>query len=92
MVTPEAEVAIGENGPRYSEGASGLRSHMSICDEPPHKKKRMTDFALPPPMLFASRSGVFASNGIEEPTDRPAKPVADAIKNARRWSIELLFE
>jgi hypothetical protein len=92
MVTPLADVAIGEKGPRYSEGASGLRSHMSICDEPPHKKKRITDFALPPPRLLDKRSGFFAISDREAPTDRPAKPVADATKKARRWSIELMWE
>jgi hypothetical protein len=32
---PGTFVLIGLNSPRYSAGAAGLRSYMSMCDGPP---------------------------------------------------------
>ena len=42
---PGAEVEIGWNVPRYSTGASGFMSHVSMCDAPPLSQMRMVDFA-----------------------------------------------
>src|SRR5207249_607504 len=38
-----AVVRIGRNGPRYSLGASGLRSKVSSWLGPPHIQKRITE-------------------------------------------------
>src|SRR4051812_10667980 len=43
---PGTLVAIGRNGPRYSVGASGLRSYVSSWLGPPHIQKRMTEASL----------------------------------------------
>ena len=36
-----AVVLMGRNGPRYSIGASGFISHISMCEEPPQRKNRV---------------------------------------------------
>ena len=65
---------------------------MSIWEEPPHKKKRMTDFAWPPPLFLAGGLSLDASKGCGIPKGSPANPVADAIRKALRWSMDLCLE
>ena len=43
--TPGAEVCTDLNSPRTSAGALGLRSHMSMCEEPPLSQMRMVERA-----------------------------------------------
>ncbi len=77
--TPGAEVAIGLNSPRYSTGASGFMSQVSMCDAPPLSQMRMVDCAG-----WRRRS-----TGDAAPTrlDRcsPVKPRPPATRNARRF-------
>ena len=73
---PGAEVAIGENGPRYSSGALGFMSHVSRCDAPPQRKNRIVDLAVP-----ARTSEPVASVAVACEISTPgnaANPVADA--------------
>src|SRR5688572_21817269 len=77
-----AEVAIGLNSPRYSTGASGFMSHMSMWEEPPQRKKRMVDFAG-----FFRGGGIAAAPNAERPKLSPAKPTVDAARNVRRLII-----
>ena len=78
--TPGAEVAIGWNGPRYSTGASGFMSHMSMCDAPPHRKNRIVDLARPP--VVSAAGAAAARCGL--PNCRPANPTPEATRNVRR--------
>ena len=42
---PGADVSTGLKVPRYSAGASGFMSQVSMCDAPPLSQMRMADFA-----------------------------------------------
>ena len=46
---PESSWRSGRNSPRISAGASGFRSKLSSCDNPPERKIKMTEgaFAVP---------------------------------------------
>src|SRR5438270_6501211 len=46
--TPGTLVAIVPNGPRTSEEASGLGSHISMWLGPPESQNTITDFGAPP--------------------------------------------
>ena len=74
-------MAIGRNAPRYSAGASGFMSQVSIWDAPPHRKNRIVDLAFPG---RAADEVVAANAGV--PKRSPAKPRLEATKNARRPS------
>ena len=39
---PGTTVATGRNAPRYSDGAFGLRSYVSMCGGPPGSQMKMT--------------------------------------------------
>ena len=52
---PGTVVATGLKGPRYSAGASGFMSHVSMCDAPPESQNKITDLALPPVAGEAAR-------------------------------------
>src|SRR5262245_30722718 len=57
---PGTLVAMGVNSPRTSAGASGLRSHMSMCGGPPGRYTLMTarwEWRMPEPASAASRLG-----------------------------------
>ncbi len=78
-------MAIGAKGPRYSVGAFGFRSHMSICEDPPQRKNRIVDFAsLRPCGTFAAAAGAVV------PQDVPAKPMPEATRNERLESDVLI--
>ena len=80
-VTPGADVAIGSNGPRYSAGAFGFMSHMSMCDAPPHRKNRMVDLALPPEASTVSAARLERAGF---PNATPPIPRLEATRNVRR--------
>ena len=40
---PGTFVRIGRNSPRYSLGASGFRSYISMCGGPPGSQRKITD-------------------------------------------------
>ena len=60
---PSALLAIGLCGPRTPSGASGFMSNMSMCDGPPHWKRKITDFARALGRLpdFASAASSFGN-------------------------------
>ncbi len=45
--SPELTSQSAQKGTRYSRGAFGFMSHMSTCDAPPLRKKRIVERALP---------------------------------------------
>src|SRR5262245_19106240 len=71
---------MGLNSPRYSAGALGLRSQVSMCDAPPLSQIRMVDLACLRPwaagLLAAARAGVGKG--------RPQNPTLPATRNVRR--------
>ena len=73
-------VAIGLNSPRYSAGASGFRSHVSMWLGPPPFQIRMTEVSFAarrePPGRPAARS---TSASV-----RPARPSKPALRKLRR--------
>jgi len=75
-----ADVFIGENSPLYSTGALGFISHMSICDAPPHRKKRMVDFA------GLRRAGSACDPNAAFPNGNPKQAVVEAVIKERRLS------
>ena len=72
---------MGLNSPRYSRGASGFMSHMSMCDEPPQRKNRIVDFA------GCLRGAAIDVPNAERPKLNPASPIDDAAMNARRLML-----
>ena len=75
-------MAIGRNGPRYSSGALGFISHISICEDPPHIKNTMVDLAREPPVL-PELSGA-PTTGLAIPEQAaPVMPDADATSIVR---------
>ena len=73
---------MGRKSPRYSAGASGFISHMSMWDAPPHKKKSTVDRAG-----LRRVSGVCAAE-TERPNGRPKHAAVDAVRKARRLKVE----
>src|SRR4051812_50105373 len=75
---------VGEtpNSPRYSTGASGLGSHMSMCDGPPRIHRMMTDGSRPP-FVFGAETG-FDSARSSSARLRPAVPSRPARRKDRR--------
>src|SRR5581483_5269027 len=76
---PGADVSIGLNSPRYSAGAFGLRSQVSMCDAPPLSQIRMVDLAC----LRALAAGLLAA-GARRGKCRPQKPTPPATRKVRR--------
>src|SRR5438876_7888920 len=76
------------NSPRTFDGASGLRSQMSMWLGPPCRKIRMTDFALPQPVLPLAESEAdsepSACNRRMSPSARPNTPAPPIRMNSRR--------
>src|SRR5438067_1485529 len=75
---PAALVAIGWNSPRYSAGALGFMSQVSICDAPPLSQMRIVDLAFFRPPLAAGAA--FTRLG----KCRPQNPRPLATRNVRR--------
>src|SRR5687767_11031869 len=84
MAIPGAEVAIGRNSPRYSNGASGLRSNVSMWLGPPHSHSTMIDFPLE---LFAP--AVAASKRNSSGNDKLANPASPSCNRARRFKVPM---
>jgi hypothetical protein len=76
--TPAAFVSIGLNSPRYSSGASGFRSHMSMVAGPPPSHTRMT------PSAFAPRARPRSSARRASGSVSPSRPAVPTLKNPRR--------
>jgi hypothetical protein len=81
-VMPGALVAAGMNGPRYSAGASGFMSQVSMCNAPPLSQTMIVDFALPRDVRVPSSVPEVAAFARLNPT-RPRPP---ATRNVRRSS------
>src|SRR5579871_5284101 len=78
---PGTFVSIVPNSPRYSSGASGLGSHMSIWLGPPRIHRMMTEFAS---FRLADSGVAFASKRSKSARPKPAKPSMPARKKPRR--------
>ncbi len=77
---PGTFVRMGFQIPRYSAGASGFMSYMSMCPGPPSSQIRMTDVFLPPPSGDPSRAFKIVGN----PTDAiPARPTCTKLRRVR---------
>src|SRR5688572_28486101 len=74
---PGTFVLIGLNAPRYSTGASGLRSNVSMWDGPPFKLMKIAEVAFAP---FTSPA---AAMRRKPESDRPA-PTAPTLRKSRR--------
>ncbi len=72
-------VEIARYGPRISDGASGLGSHMSMWLGPPESQNRMTAFLSPPFGVAAVADSFNVSARLS-----PARPVKPVCKNQRR--------
>ena len=68
---------MGENSPRTSTGASGLRSQTSMWDGPPGRKTMMTD-------LWLLRLPLAASARSRSGNVSPPSPSAPTVKKERR--------
>src|SRR5262245_15492792 len=77
---PGTLVGFVPNSPRYSAGAAGLGSHMSMCDGPPRIHRMITDGRRPP---FAGAGAAVASWRSRAARPRPA---ALAWRKPRRLS------
>ncbi len=77
-----AVVAMGENSPRYSTGASGFMSHMSMWEAPPQRKKRIVDLAG----FFRWGVGVLAKAAF--PRGSPKQAAVEAVRKERRLRAE----
>ena len=83
------EVRICPCGERYSFGASGFMSRMSIWLGPPHWKRKMTDFALGAILRFATvASEARNSFGIVMPRS-PMPPARSRVRRAIAVSRKL---
>ncbi len=58
-------------------------SHMSTCDAPPLRKKRIVERALPGDVLTTSFATAFVC-----PKPKPATPAVEATTSARRLSLK----
>ena len=76
-------MGIDWNGLRISEGASGFMSHMSMCDAPPQRKKRIVDLA------GLRRGAAPDAPNAEGPKLKPARPAVEAARNVRRLCAAL---
>src|SRR5262245_34654131 len=81
MSRPGTLVRIGLKSPRYSLGASGLRSKVSMWLAPPQSQRTITDFGLV--------RGVFASASRRSKLARlkPPRTDAPARRNERRLKV-----
>src|SRR5688572_27486953 len=64
-------------------GASGFMSNMSMCDGPPHWKRKMTDFARG--LIDCGFSSAFSNPGMVN----PSRPMPPTLSAARRPITEL---
>src|SRR5262249_31039441 len=76
-------VGIDLTSPRYSAGASGLRSQVSWCAGPPHMNRTMHDFALPSGLSPFVASRARSSSGSPSPT----RGRAPARRTSRRVGV-----
>ena len=74
---------MGENSPLISKEASGFMSRVSICESPPERKMKMTDFA------FGEELPAAASTEPNRPRFSPSSPSAPARIMARRFKSHL---
>src|SRR5262249_55187172 len=74
------------NSPRYSAGASGLGSHMSICEGPPRIHKMITEVLRAVDLATEA----LASRRSKSESDRPIEPRIPAFTKLRRsgcWRV-----
>src|SRR4051812_41523887 len=76
-----AVVWIGLNSPRYSTGACGLRSHISMCDAPPQRKKSTVERAG---LRGSATAGASAASAPGR-QPKPASANFDALRNVLRF-------
>ncbi len=75
---PGADVSIGLNVPRYSAGASGFMSQVSMCDAPPLSQMRIADLAT-------LRRGVsVGAANARAARSNPKALIPPAIRKSRR--------
>src|SRR5438445_631049 len=85
ICTPGTLVWMGRNSPRYSTGASGLRSYMSMCDgpllrEPPGERVLLAGVvAAEQPVRPRDRLGAVAESG---PAVRGVTQAAERAQHA----------
>ena len=79
---PGTRVRIGFQMPRYSAGASGFMSYMSMWPGPPSSQIRMTEVfvTLLVPKLDCSRARMAICG-----KPRPAKPATPSLRKLRRF-------
>ena len=73
---------MGWNSPRYSAGALGFMSHMSMWEAPPQRKKRTVDLAV----LLRGSAG-WAEEAVL-PKGRPKQAAVEAVRKERRLKRE----
>ena len=83
---PGTFVEIGLNSPRYSAGAFGFMSHVSIWLGPPRIHKMITDFSRDTDCPFAAAAASRLNNCGSV---KPAMPSTPALTNPRRLSTKL---
>src|SRR5262249_1230935 len=76
--TPGTLERMTPNSPRYSTGASGFGSHMSMCDGPPRIQRMMTDGRRLDGAL--ARASCLSNSA----NDSPAEPRMPALTKLRR--------
>src|SRR5262245_14936507 len=83
MSRPGTLVRIGEKSPRYSLGAFGLRSKVSMWLAPPHSHRTITDFGL----VRGRSASAWASRRSKFASDRPPRAAAPARRNDLRLNV-----
>ena len=76
---PGTFVRIGRKSPRYSLGASGFRSYISMCGGPPGSQTKITDRSS-----CAATVPAWACNRKMSPSVKPPKPIAPNFSAVRR--------
>src|SRR6185437_7332864 len=79
---PGTLLGLTPNSPRYSTGASGLGSHMSMWLGPPRIHRMMTDFSREAPGAAAPWAFIRSRSA----SDSPAPPSMPICKKLRRFS------
>src|SRR4051794_3268 len=78
---PGTAVDLTPNSPRYSTGALGLGSHMSMWLGPPRIQRMMTHGSRPP---LVERDGADASSRSRSERASPEAPSRPALRKLRR--------
>src|SRR5262245_38957901 len=77
---PGTTVLIGLNAPRYSAGASGFMSYVSMCGGPPGSQRKMTDVSV----AVLSLSLAMSRHGVIPPAPIAPSESAPMRMNSRR--------